>query len=83
MLITSVICRSETVVDRMLYNWMSICLYQFLRVRTFILFWFYLAFFWARQMRSARDKKKIKLDRSFSKQNPCLWVSGHSRRTFI
>ncbi|TWW64893.1 Plexin-B2 Precursor [Takifugu flavidus] len=23
--------RSETVVDRMLYNWMSICLYQFLR----------------------------------------------------
>lgn len=33
-------CRSETVVDRMLYNWMSICLYQFLRVRTFILFCF-------------------------------------------
>lgn len=29
-------CRSETVVDRMLYNWMSICLYQFLGVRTFI-----------------------------------------------
>lgn len=26
------VCRSEMVVDRMLYNWMSICLYQFLRV---------------------------------------------------
>lgn len=30
------LCRSETVVDRMLYNWMSICLYQFLRVTTFL-----------------------------------------------
>lgn len=28
--------RSETVVDRMLYNWMSICLYQFLRVTAFL-----------------------------------------------
>lgn len=37
-------CRSESVVDRMLYNWMSICLYQFLKVRTFILFYFYLLF---------------------------------------
>lgn len=72
-------CRSETVVDRMLYNWMSICLYQFLRVRTFILFCFYLLF-----LGQTNEKcKKNKLDTSFSKQNPCLWVSGHSRRTFI
>lgn len=40
------LCRSETVVDRMLYNWMSICLYQFLRVTVVLsLCLFLLSFF--------------------------------------
>lgn len=76
------LCRSETVVDRMLYNWMSICLYQFLRVTTFILFCFSL-FSGPDKQELFFKKKRIKLDKRFSKQNPRLCVSGHSRRTFI
>lgn len=48
------LCRTETVVEKLLTNWMSICLYTFVRVRE--------AEFWGQGRREGQDSDHVASD---------------------